>query len=125
MTEQYKVYRGVEKPSISRARTRTSKYPFATMEVGDMFFVPKTEAPKTFSSQVTAAGRRLKRKFSVRVVSVEGVVGVGCWYEGHRSTEQEAEEQEAEEQEDEDQTAEEQKAGRKSPSRKARTGKRK
>ena len=84
MIEQYKVYSGVEKPTISRSQTRTSKYPFATMNEKDMFFVPKTEAPKTFSSQVTAAGRRLKRKFSVRAVSVEGVVGVGCWYEGPR-----------------------------------------
>lgn len=85
MTEQYKVYTGVAKPPISRATTRASKYPFATMEVDSMFFVPQTEAPKTFSSQVTAAGRRLKRKFSVRTVTVEGVVGVGCWYEGPRS----------------------------------------
>lgn len=75
--EPYKVHSGVPLPAVKRSGTRASKYPFATLEVGEMFFVPAP--PKTFSSQVTAAGRRLGRKFAVRAVSVEGQAGVGCW----------------------------------------------
>ena len=75
--EKYKVYSGVPLPAAKRGGTRPSKYAFADLGIGDMFFVP--DPPKTFSSQVTAAGRRLGRKFAVREVSVEGQTGVGCW----------------------------------------------
>lgn len=57
--------------------SRPSKYPFATMEVDDMFFVPG--AKKSFSSLVSANGKKLKRKFVTRTVTVDGVVGLGCW----------------------------------------------
>jgi hypothetical protein len=75
--EEYKVYSGVPLPAAKRGGVRPSKYKFADLEIGDMFFVPNP--PKTFRSQVTAAGRRLGRKFAVRDVVVEGVTGVGCW----------------------------------------------
>lgn len=74
---EYKVYSGVPLPAAKRGGVRPSKYKFTDLEVGDMFFVPAP--PKTFRSQVTAAGRRLGRKFAVRDVVVEGVAGVGCW----------------------------------------------
>lgn len=75
--ETYKVHSGVPIPPVTRSGNRASKYPFATMEIGEMFFVP--DPPKTFSSQANAAGRRLGRKFSVRRIEVQGQVGIGCW----------------------------------------------
>ena len=75
--DEYKVYKGVPLPPAKRGGVRPRKYKFADLEIGDMFFVPNP--PKTFRSQVTAAGRRLGRKFAVRDVVVEGVTGVGCW----------------------------------------------
>lgn len=63
--------------AVREGFSKPSKYPFATMEVGDMFFVP--EAKKSFSSLVSAAGKRLDRKFSTRSVSENGVTGIGCW----------------------------------------------
>ena len=74
---EYKVYKGVPLPPAKRGGVRPRKYKFADLEMDDMFFVPNP--PKTFRSQVTAAGRRLGRKFAVRDVVVEGVTGVGCW----------------------------------------------
>ena len=73
----FQVHSGVPIPPVTRSGARTSKYPFATMKVEDMFFVPN--ASKTFGTQASAAGRRLKRKFSVRRVTVEGQPGMGCW----------------------------------------------
>ena len=75
--ETIQVHSGVPMPPVTRSGARTSKYPFATMKVEDMFFVPN--ASKTFGTQASAAGRRLKRKFSVRRVTLEGQVGMGCW----------------------------------------------
>ena len=74
---EYKVYSGVPLPPAKRGGVRPRKYKFADLEIGQMFFVPNP--PKTFKSQVTAAGRRLGRKFVPREVVVEGVTGVGCW----------------------------------------------
>ena len=75
--DEYKVYSGVPLPAAKRGGVRPSKYKFADLEIDQMFFVPNP--PKTFRSQVTAAGRRLGRKLVPREVVVEGVTGVGCW----------------------------------------------
>lgn len=63
--------------TVREGFAKPSKYPFATMDVGDMFFVPN--AKKSFSSLASAAGKRLSRKFSTRAVSDGGVDGIGCW----------------------------------------------
>lgn len=63
--------------TVREGFAKPSKYPFATMEVGDMFFVPT--AKKSFSSLASAAGKRLSRKFSTRAVTDNGVEGIGCW----------------------------------------------
>lgn len=74
----FEVRSNVPMPAATREGfSKPSKYPFATMEVGDMFFVPA--AKKSFSSLVSAAGKRLDRKFSTRSVSENGVTGIGCW----------------------------------------------
>lgn len=63
--------------TVREGFSRPSKYPFATMDVGQMFFVP--DAKKSFSSLASAAGKRLGRKFTTRAVTDNGVPGVGCW----------------------------------------------
>lgn len=74
----FEVRKDIPIPTATREGfSKPSKYPFKTMEVGDMFFVP--EAKKSFSSLASAAGKRLGRKFSTRAVSENGVDGIGCW----------------------------------------------
>ena len=63
----YEVQSGVTIPPPVRG-SRPSKYPFATMAVGEMFCV--VDAPKAFAGQVSAAGRRLGRKFVTRRVTL-------------------------------------------------------
>jgi hypothetical protein len=74
----FEIRKGIEIPAATREGfSKPSKYPFATMDVGDMFFVPA--AKKSFSSLASGAGKRLDRKFSTRAVSEDGVDGIGCW----------------------------------------------
>lgn len=74
----FEIRKDVPMPATVREGfAKPSKYPFGTMEVGDMFFVPA--AKKSFSSLASAAGKRLGRKFSTRAVTDEGVEGIGCW----------------------------------------------
>lgn len=63
----YDLSSGVAIPTPARG-SRPSKYPFATMAVGEMFCV--VDAPKAFAGQVSAAGRRLGRKFVTRRVTL-------------------------------------------------------
>ena len=79
MSTSYEVHPGIEIPPVQRIGRRGSKYPFATMSVGEMFFIPTDEVPKSFSSQRNAAQRRLTRKFVSRRAVLNGVEGVGCW----------------------------------------------
>lgn len=74
----YEIRKDVPIPTTVREGfAKPSKYPFASMEVNDMFFVPG--AKKSFSSLASAAGKRLNRKFSTRAVTDNGVAGIGCW----------------------------------------------
>lgn len=79
MSEAYETFAGLEIPPVQRAGRRGSKYPFATMDVGEMFFIPADEVPKSFSSQRNAAQRRLSRKFVARRITLDGREGMGCW----------------------------------------------
>ncbi|TFZ81186.1 hypothetical protein [Candidatus Macondimonas diazotrophica] len=79
MSKTYDVLPGIEIPPVQRTGRRGSKYPFATMPVGSMFFIPAEEVPKSFSSQRNAAQRRLGYKFVSRMVTLDGREGVGCW----------------------------------------------
>lgn len=79
MSTSYEVHPGIEIPPVQRIGRRGSKYPFATMSVGEMFFIPTDEVPKSFSSQRNAAQRRLGYKFVSRMVTLDGREGVGCW----------------------------------------------
>lgn len=101
----------IPKPESKRNRLagRTSKYDFASLEVGQMFFVPATEAQpnpaKSLGSIVTNTNRKyatvtdelkpgrkgkdsaermvpvlvFNRYFSVRPYTLDGVAGAGVW----------------------------------------------
>lgn len=79
MATSYEVYSGIDIPPVQRTGRQGSKYPFATMAVGEMFFLPAADVPKSFSSQRNAAQRRLSRKFVSRRAVLNDVEGVGCW----------------------------------------------
>ncbi len=79
MSKTYEVISGIEIPPVQRVGRRGSKYPFATMPVGGMFFVPAEDVPKSFSSQRNAAQRRTGHKFVARMVTLDGREGMGCW----------------------------------------------
>ncbi len=74
----FEVRKGIPVPEATREGfTKPSKYPFTTMEVGDMFFVPA--AKKSFSSLVSAYGKKTGRKFTTRTVEDNSVIGIGVW----------------------------------------------
>lgn len=89
--EKVIVVQGLSLPA-RRKSLREYKYPFATMEVGEMFFIP--EGGKGVVNQASAAGKELGRKFATRVLFMrrkgrswevctsdmpDGQQGVGVW----------------------------------------------
>lgn len=90
----FPVQRNVPLPKAARvARRGRRKYPFETMEVGDMFFVPN-RSRNTMTPHVSAEGKALGRKFATRLVhmvetkrgwviakedTAGAVQGVGVW----------------------------------------------
>jgi hypothetical protein len=54
---------------------RRTKYPFASMEVGDSFVFPASANESSARSQSNVAGRKSGRKFSVRKTEA----GLRCW----------------------------------------------
>ncbi len=65
----YKAHSGVPLPKPIMPKTPRRKYPFETMEVGDMFFVP--DQPKnTLVTWCSTVGTKLGRKFTTRVTHV-------------------------------------------------------
>lgn len=63
----------------SRSRKGTCKYPFATMNVGDSFFVALST--HTFDAYIRSWKARSQStfKFTVRTVTENGVKGVRVW----------------------------------------------
>ena len=59
---------------IKSAGVRTSKYPWATMEIGDSFLVPDLGVD-SMSAAASQAGKRLGRKFTCRTMNH----GVRIW----------------------------------------------
>ena len=64
-------------------RGHPTKYPWATMEVGDMFFVPfgneRMEVTERMAGIVGARNKRGNEKYSRRVTIQDGVEGLGVW----------------------------------------------
>lgn len=88
------VFKNVPVPKTMRTMTGARrKYPFDTMEVGDMFFVPD-RTKNTLATHASTVGRKLGRKFITKLafmrMTKEGwkpceggvtgaVLGVGVW----------------------------------------------
>ena len=124
----FKVLKGIPLPKTTRGDLppRKSKYPYAFLEIGDMFFIPNKEK-NTLSTHTSTIGKKLDRKFSTRltymkfvneagepvaldsdtgywIASKEGeegaVLGIGVWrVEPHAAVEAEADAAPASEQE--------------------------
>ncbi len=71
-----KVDKGVPMPKAERTqlKPRESKYPWASMEVGDSFEVAG-KTTKNFGTACYAAGKRLGKKFAARATDT----GVRVW----------------------------------------------
>lgn len=66
MTAMFKVQAGVPLPEINRsAKTPRRKYPFETMAVEDMFFIPGKSC-KSVSAYVSRATKDVPGKWSAR-----------------------------------------------------------
>jgi len=61
----HKPQSGVPLPETSRPGSGRRKYPFETMEVGEMFFAPNKKR-NTLAAHTSARGKQLGRKFAVR-----------------------------------------------------------
>lgn len=88
----FKVNHGVPlPPAIQPERPR--KYPFDTLEVGEMFFISH-RGRNNMASQAWAQGKKLKRVFTTRLLfmretkkgwvacegtHIDGILGVGIW----------------------------------------------
>lgn len=90
----YEANEGIPVPNVERPGADSRKlYPFDTMDVGEMFFVPN-RTKNTMMSHASRMGRKLNRKFATRMVwmtpdgdgweladaNTEGAVqGIGVW----------------------------------------------
>ena len=63
----YKIQKGFPETKIIRKGAPQRKYPFADMEVGDVFVVPDRDK-NTLSAHVSAVAKKLRRKFNTRFV---------------------------------------------------------
>ena len=79
--------------AIRQSPPSRRKYPFDTMEVGDMFFVPDREK-NNLAAHTSTMGKKLKRKFVTRLTHMceekeswvscdpseeNAVMGIGVW----------------------------------------------
>jgi hypothetical protein len=70
---------------VIQPRQTSSLYPWATMGVGDSFFVAtsETESSAKFQSRISAAACSYQRnhgqKFTTRCITESGVAGVRVW----------------------------------------------
>ena len=89
----FEIYRGIPLPKTHRLTGGVKKYPYADLEIGDMFFVPN-KAKNTLSNHASTVGKSLSRKFVTRLTwmtqTIEGwlpaekgaegaIQGIGVW----------------------------------------------
>lgn len=59
---EYRVKKGVKLPEPAKAGGARTKYPFKTMDVGELIFIPD-KTSRQLSAYVAQRGRELQRKF--------------------------------------------------------------
>lgn len=88
----FEVISDIPLPTNSRVTAGESKYPYATLNVNQLFFIPN-KTKNTMATSASTAGKRLGRKFSTRLIKMvrennkwrkaqpgeEGVIGIGVW----------------------------------------------
>jgi len=93
------VIKNVPLPSAAanrKHRGRRRKYPFESMDIGEMFFIPGRDK-NNMTTHASAVGRKLERKFATRLVHMArdadgewqlcteddggATLGVGVWRE--------------------------------------------
>ena len=74
----YQIEKGIEVPP-KKSFARSTIYPFATMEVGDSFFVPQVDGKPKSSGSLWSSARKatVKLDFKFAIRSVDG--GFRCW----------------------------------------------
>lgn len=82
----FEIKRNVPMPETVVREKRASKYPFADMNIGDMFFVARRdgELKHTLQNRLSNVARAkflaMGRRFIVRsITNDDGVQGVGVW----------------------------------------------
>lgn len=70
----FKVLKGIPLPKTNRGDLppRQSKYPYALLEIGDMFFIPN-KTKNTLSTHTSTIGKKLDRRFSTRLTYMKFV----------------------------------------------------
>tara|TARA_R110000772_G_scaffold45492_1_gene104209 strand:- start:2082 stop:2318 length:237 start_codon:yes stop_codon:yes gene_type:complete len=74
----YKIEKNVEMPKEVDGRGAKAKYPFENLKLGESFFAPGVDA-KDLSNVSMYWKRKLKRNYTVRTVTDEGVSGSRAW----------------------------------------------
>ena len=74
----YQIEKGIEVPA-KKIFERKLVYPFATMEVGDSFFVPQVDGKPKTDGSIRSSARQAAKKFDFKfaIRSVDG--GFRCW----------------------------------------------
>jgi hypothetical protein len=74
----FKVLKGIPLPKTNRGDLppRQSKYPYALLDIGDMFFIPN-KAKNTLSTHTSTIGKKLDRRFSTRLTYMKFVDAEG------------------------------------------------
>ena len=77
---KFPLSRGIAIPvhTLGRPGGMGRVYPFAMMEIGESFFVPKTPR-QHFNGSNSYATRKLGRKFATRTLIENGVKGTRVW----------------------------------------------
>lgn len=82
-TQEFRVEKGVPRPKGYGSGNRRGKYPWAQMEIGDSFAVPRSEEEHQLNYISRAAslwGKRNARKFSLRSLTENGQRVIRIWW---------------------------------------------
>ena len=74
----YQIEKGIEVPA-KKTFARPTIYPFATMEVGDSFFVPQIDGKPKSSGTIWSSARKATDKFGFKFAVRSEVGGFRCW----------------------------------------------
>ena len=74
----YQIEKGIE-VLAKKIFVRKSIYPFATMEVGDSFFVPQVDGKPKTDGSIRSAARQAAKKLGFKFTVRRADGGFRCW----------------------------------------------